>query len=280
MYNRNTIKVNKNIINSSKGISPRIKKIRNFFNITKKYEYLQYMTIHVTYNTSIFIKPDGKYLGLLSKYEDPVHASTSQIADSLVQVNIYSLPDINPEHEAIIQLDNAWQHSDIGKILLYELNWIGSGYEYEIVKCDVNKAIHDPEYAQLYLELSIADYIADYIDDYYKDFHLSENNQSFQNMYFVLNNNKWACISHDSNIHETAIPIGKAPKYKYKIYADSIDVFIRKDCTADDVYEYMDQLFNSLTTNTLPIELYNIILLYMSKEDIIAMISNLKNHKS
>lgn len=254
----------------SKTMNPKIKIVRDFFNITRTYSYIKYMTIHVTNDTSIFIKPDGNYLGLLSKYdEDSEEVATPQSVDSQIQVNIYSLPDMNPVSEELISLEYVWIGGVSGR-LLYEINWLGSGIAYEIIRNNANKEIHDPEYAQLYLKLNTDElYWNGYSD-------LIKNNKSFSKMYCHLNDKRWDNYYNYSNIHETAIPIGKAPKYKYKINVNSIDVFIRKDYIADDAYEYMDCLFNSLTTNTIPTELYNIILSYMPDETIITMINSLK----
>ena len=254
----------------SKTMNPKIKIVRDFFNITRTYSYIKYMTIHVTNNTSIFIKPDGNYLGLLSKYdEDSEGVATPQSVDSQIQVNIYSLPDMNPVSEEVITFEHVFTSGLTGS-LLYELNWLGPGTSYEIIRTNNNKEIHDPEYSQLYLKLNEDEF---YWDGYSE---LRKNNQSFQKLYFVLNNKNWGHICNYSNIHETAIPIGKAPKYKYKINVNTIDVFIRKDYVAEEAYENMENLFNSLTTNNIPIDLYYIILSYMSEETIITMINNLK----
>jgi hypothetical protein len=252
----------------SKTMNPKIKIVRDFFNITRTYSYIKYMTIHVANNTNIFIKPDGKYLGLLSKYEeDSEHDVTSQI-----QVNIYSLPDMNPVSEEVITLEHVFTGSLTGS-LSYEINWLGAGTAYEIIRTNDNKEIHDPEYSQLYLKLNTDDLYWDGYSDFRK------NNKSFSKLYWQLNDKRYGNYYSYENIHETAIPIGKAPKYKYEINVNLIDVFIRKDYVAEEAYEHMENLFNSLTTNNIPIELYYIILLYMSDETIIDMINNLKNNQ-
>jgi hypothetical protein len=244
--------------------NPRIRIIRDVFNITRFYDYVKYMEIYISDNTKIFINEDGTYLGLISKCDE-----NSECSHVKLQVNIYKLPDMIPESETITPFDNNISAADIS---FYDIKWDKIGPNYKLVRNNLANTIHDPKNKELYLKLnSDTIYWPGYNEYYIKTY-----KKSFTKLYWHLNYKTDKTSNNSLTEPETAIPIGRATKYKYKIYDTAIKIFVRKDYVITDNYEYINKAINLDENTYIPIELCEVVTSYMSPETIIDIVNKLK----
>ena len=230
--------------------NPYAKRIRKFYNITKSYEYIHYQEILFSEYTQIFISPNGKYVGLLSGY-----LSNPDIPQ--LNIHIYSLPDMELISETIELFNKPIVN---GIFLLYEINWLGEDATYELINCIPNEILNDDYYTKPeYYFLSYQ--------------HGNTLNQSFMSFYSKINHPNYTKYT---NIHETAIPIGQCPKYKYTVSNSKLDIYARKDFFIRDVCEYINKIYNMEENTYIPIELYEVIVSYMLPETILIIINKLK----